>query len=194
MTQFTYLFKFFRLPVTLFLLSFFMPCHNSSAGKESTCNAGDPNSIPGWGRAPREGIGYPLQYSWAFPGSSDVKKKKKKKNSPATWETWLSSLYWKDPLEEGWATHFSILHFPRGWGGKESACSAEDLSSNPGLGRSPGRGHGNPLQYSCLENPMDRSLAGDNPQGRRIEHDWGNLAGMHLKHLLDHLRILIFFR
>ena len=79
MTQFTYLFKFFPLPVTLFLLSFFMPCHNSSAGKESTCNAGDPNSIPGWGRAPREGIGYPLQYSWAFPGSSDVKKKKKKK-------------------------------------------------------------------------------------------------------------------
>ena len=37
----------------------------SSAVKESTCNAGDPSSIPGWGRSPREGTGYPLQYSWA---------------------------------------------------------------------------------------------------------------------------------
>ena len=40
--------------------------------------------------------------------------------------------------------------------GKESACNAGDLGSIPELGRSPGRGHGNPLQYSCLENPMDR--------------------------------------
>ena len=40
--------------------------------------------------------------------------------------------------------------------GKESACNARDLVSIPGLGRSPGEGNGNPLQYSCLENPMDR--------------------------------------
>ena len=40
--------------------------------------------------------------------------------------------------------------------GKESACSAGDLDLNPGLGRSPEEGNGNPLQYSCLENPMDR--------------------------------------
>ena len=40
--------------------------------------------------------------------------------------------------------------------GKDSACSAGDLGLIPGLGRSPGGGHGNPLQYSCLENPMDR--------------------------------------
>ena len=40
--------------------------------------------------------------------------------------------------------------------GKESACHAGDLGLIPGLGRSPGGGHGNPLQYSCLENPMDR--------------------------------------
>ena len=38
---------------------------DSSVGKESTCNAGDPNSIPGLGRSTEEGIGYPLQYSWA---------------------------------------------------------------------------------------------------------------------------------
>ena len=39
---------------------------------------------------------------------------------------------------------------------KASACNARDLASIPGLGRSPGEGNGNPLQYSCLENPMDR--------------------------------------
>ena len=39
---------------------------------------------------------------------------------------------------------------------KETACNAGDLGSIPGLGRRPGGGHGNPLQYSCLENPMDR--------------------------------------
>ena len=46
----------------------------SSAGKESTCNAGDPGSIPGLGRSPVEWIGYPLQYSWAFPRGSDGKE------------------------------------------------------------------------------------------------------------------------
>ena len=46
--------------------------------------------------------------------------------------------------------------FPGGSDGKEAACNAEDLTLIPGLGRSPGGGHGNPLQYSCLENPMDR--------------------------------------
>ena len=44
---------------------------------------------------------------------------------------------------------------PSGSEGKASACSAGDLGSIPGLGRSPGEGNGNPLQYSCLENPMD---------------------------------------
>ena len=46
--------------------------------------------------------------------------------------------------------------FPGGSDGKASAYNAGDLSSIPGLGRSPGEGNGNPLQYSCLENPMDR--------------------------------------
>jgi len=53
--------------------------------------------------------------------------------------------------------HFS--DFPWGLGGKESACNvgvARDAGLIPGSGRSPGGGHGNPLQYSCLENPMDR--------------------------------------
>ena len=46
--------------------------------------------------------------------------------------------------------------FPSGSDGKEYACNGEDLGSIPGLQRSPGRGHGNSLQYSCLENPMNR--------------------------------------
>ena len=67
----------------------------SSAGKEFACNAGDPGSNPGLGRSPEEGIGYPLQYSWA--------------SLVAAGETWVRSLGQEDPLEEGMATHSSIL-------------------------------------------------------------------------------------
>ena len=49
-----------------------------------------------------------------------------------------------------------VLGFPGSSGSAESACNAEDLGSVPGLGRSCGEGNSNPLQYSCLENPMDR--------------------------------------
>ena len=49
---------------------------------------------------------------------------------------------------------FRSRGFPDGLDGKESACNAGDLGLIPGLGRSPGGGHGNPLQYSCLENPQ----------------------------------------
>ena len=48
------------------------------------------------------------------------------------------------------------MGFPGGSDGKESACNVRDLGSIPGLGGSPGEGKGYPLQYSCLENPMDR--------------------------------------
>ena len=74
-----------------------------SVAKESTCNAGDPGSIPGLGRSPGEGIGYPLHYSWASLVAHLVK------NPPATWESWIQSLSWEDPLEKGTATHSSIL-------------------------------------------------------------------------------------
>ena len=57
-----------------------------SAGKESTCNAGDPGSIPGWGRFSGEGIGYPLQYSWASQVAWMVK------NPSTVEETWVQSL------------------------------------------------------------------------------------------------------
>ena len=81
-----------------------IPCclPGSSAGKKSTCNAGDPGSIPGLGRSAREGIGYPLQHSCASLAQLV-------KNLPAMQETWVQSLYWEDPLEKGMATHSSIL-------------------------------------------------------------------------------------
>ena len=80
----------------------------SSAGKESTCNAEDPSSIPGSGRSPRERIGYPLQFSLASLVAQMTK------NPPAMWATWVPSLGREDPLEKGMATHSSILawYFP----------------------------------------------------------------------------------
>ena len=76
--------------------------YSSSAGRKSTCNAGDPGSIPGLGRSPGEGIGCPLPYSWASLVAQTVK------NSPAMQEPRVQSLGWKDPLEKGMATSFSI--------------------------------------------------------------------------------------
>ena len=52
-----------------------------------------------------------------------------------------------------------MLGFPGGSDSKESACNAGDLVTVPGSRRSPGKWNGNPLQYSCLENPRQRSLA-----------------------------------
>ena len=68
---------------------------DSSVGKESACSAGDPSSIPGLGRSAGEGIGYPLQYSWASLVAQLVK------NPPAVWDTWVRPLGWEDPLEKG---------------------------------------------------------------------------------------------
>ena len=75
---------------------------DSSVGKESACNAGDPSLIPGLGRSSVEGIDYPLQYSWASLVAQLVN------NPPAIWETWVQSLGLEDPLEKGEATHSSI--------------------------------------------------------------------------------------
>ena len=87
----------------------------SSPGKESICNAGDPGLISGSGRSTGEGISYPLRYPWAFLVTQLVK------HPPAMCETWIRSLGWEDPLEKGNATHSSIqsgefhgLHSPCG--------------------------------------------------------------------------------
>ena len=111
----------------------------SSAGKESSCNAGDLSSIPGSGRALGESIGYPLQYSWASPVAQMVK------NPPAMRKTWVRSLDWKDPLKEDIATHFGILAWRILWteepGGLQSMGSqrvrqTEQLSTAHGLEKS----------------------------------------------------------
>ena len=85
------------------LLGFYLSFPGSSVDKESTCNAGDTALIPGSERLSGEGKGYPLQYSWASLVVQLVK------NLPATWETWIQSLGWEDPMEKGMATHSIIL-------------------------------------------------------------------------------------
>ena len=80
--------RIFKLPHNYSHLTGFP---HSSVGKESACNAGDPGSIPGAGRSAGEGLGYPLQYSWASPVAQQVK------NSPPMWETWVHSVGWEEP-------------------------------------------------------------------------------------------------
>ena len=92
---------------------------DSSVGKESICNAGDPGLIPGLGRSAGEGIGYPLQYSSASLVAQ------KGKNPPAILETWVQSMGLEDPPEKGKAAHSSILAgefhgLCNPWGHKES--------------------------------------------------------------------------
>ena len=67
----------------------------------------------------------------------------------------------------------SLIDFPGSSNGKESACNVGDLGLIPVLGRSPGEGHSNPLQYSCLENPMDRGAWWAQSMGsQRVRQDW----------------------
>ena len=83
-----------------------------SDSKESACNVGDLGSIPRLERSPGEGKGYSLQYSWASQVALGVK------NLPAVQEpreTQVRSLGWEDPLEEGMATHSSILGWRIPW-------------------------------------------------------------------------------
>ena len=81
----------------------------SSPGKESSCNAGGPGSIPGSGGSAGEGVGCPLQYSWASLVAQLVK------NPPSVRETWVRSLGWEDPLEEGMVTYSSIFAWRIPW-------------------------------------------------------------------------------
>ena len=98
--------------LSCFVCSKFM-CHMvifSSAGKESPCNTTNPSLIPRSGRFPGQGIGKPLQYSWASLVAQTVK------NQHAMWEIWVQSLVWEDPLEEGMANplQYSCVENPHG--------------------------------------------------------------------------------
>ena len=77
--------------------------------KNPPANGGHAGPIPEWGRSPRGGHGNPLQYSWASLVAQMVK------NPPAMQETWVRSLGGEDPLQEGMATHSSILAWRIPW-------------------------------------------------------------------------------
>ena len=87
-------------------------------------------------------------------------------------ETPVQFLGQEDPLEKSWLLTPVALGFPGGSAGKESACNVGDLGSIPGLGRSPGGGHGYPLQCSGLDNPMDCIVHG-------VTKSWTRLSAFH---------------
>ena len=89
-----------------------------SAGKESACNAGDPNSIPGLGRFSGEGIGYPFQHSWASLVAQLVK------NLPTMWETSVRSLCWEKPLK---TEQLSASVF---WAENSMACKVDGVTKS----------------------------------------------------------------
>ena len=98
---------------------------HSSAGKESTCSAGDPSSIPGSGRSPGEGTGYPLQYSWASLVAQLVKNLQCGRPG---FDPWFWKIPWRReqlPTPVFWPGEFYGWYSP--WGDKESA-STERLS------------------------------------------------------------------
>ena len=90
------------------------------------------------------------------------------KNLPVSGRPLVRFLGQEDPLEKGYATHSNILGLSWWLRCKESTCNVGDLGLISGLGRSPGGGHGNPLQYSCLEHPHgQRSLVGYSTWGHK---------------------------
>ena len=125
------------------------------AGKESARNVGDLGLIPGFGRSPGEGKGYPLQYS-GLENSMDCIA-----HGVAKSQTWLSDFHTQQILGKG---------FPGDASGKEPVCQCRRCRRcgfNPWVGRSR-EGHGNLLQYSCLENPNGQmSLVACSPWGHK---------------------------
>ena len=119
--------------------------HNS-VGKESACNAGDPSWIPGSGRSAGEGIGYPLQYSWASLVVQLVK------NPPAKRETWVPSLGWEDPL------HSSILTWTIQSMGLQRVC--HDWATFTFIDRENNSGHRRnfPLRYKTIKQTKTNGL------------------------------------
>ena len=96
-------------------------------------------------------------------------------------EAWVESSVRKVPWGRDRLPTPVFMGFPGGSGGKESAHNVGDLGSIPGLGRSPGGGHGNPLQYSCLENPHgQRSLTGHSPWGHKESDTIERLSTAHM--------------
>ena len=149
------------------------PC--SLVGKESACKAGDLGLIPGSGRSPGEGNGSPLQYS-CLENPMD----KRSLAGYCQWDhknrTWLSN-YITTIIIFQWLSN--KMSFPSGASVKNLPANAGDLrdvDSTPGSGRSPGEGHGNSLQFSCLENPMNRVAWQATVHRVTKRHGWSDLA------------------
>ena len=112
-----------------------------------------------------------------------------KTQDPITfWGHWDVQRVWAG-TEVGWTG----LDFPGGADGKASVHNVRDLGSIPGLGRFPGEGNGNPLQYSCLENPMDggawcRLLS---MGSQRVRHDWATSLSFFLC-IYDQIEVSLF--
>ena len=115
---------------------------DSSVGKESTVNAGDPGSIPGLGRSPEEGLGYPLQYSWA-----------------SLVATHSSILAWRIPMDRG-----SALAGYSPWGCKE----LDTTEPSSSWSCSAMRGTGTELLEAALP-PHEESLPGNGAKVRKAE-------------------------
>ena len=114
---------------------------HGSDGKESTCDAGDLGSNPGSGRSPGGGHGNPIQYSHLENSMDEETHGVQSIGSQGLRHASAEPLW---------------LGFAGGSDRKESTCNAEDPGLILGPRRSPGEGNDNLLQYSCLENPMDR--------------------------------------
>ena len=122
-----------------------------SDSKESTCNVGDLGSIPGLGRSPGRGHGNPLQYSF-LENPHGQRSLVGYRVCGLTKSQTLLSKYAQHTQDRVWGFLVgSVVKNP-----PASAGDIRDAGLIPGLGRSPGRRHGNPLQYSCLENLMNR--------------------------------------
>ena len=133
-----------------------------SDGKESTCNVGDLGLIPGLKRSPGRGLGNPLQYSclenphgrslvgyhpWGHKESDTTERLSIAQHILYLKACQVALVVKNPPANSG---------------------NIRDVDSVPGSGRSPGEGHGNPLQYSCLENPHgQRNPAGYSPMGHK---------------------------
>ena len=105
-----YSYIYVRYTYHIYILYLVINFPDSSVGKESACNAGDPSLFPGSGRSAGEGIGYALQYSWTSLVAHLVK------NLPAMQETWVWFLGWEDPLGKG------RLPTPVFWSGEFQSC------------------------------------------------------------------------
>ena len=150
--------------------------------KESACNEGNLSSIPGWGRSPGGGHGNPLQYSCL--------ENPHRQRSLAGYSPWgRKELDTTEQLNtaQNVIVYMLITGLLGGSVGEKPACNAGatgDKGLIPALGRFPGGGNGNPLQYSILENPMDRGGWWATVHGITKSRTW-------LKHAPTHMRVTL---